>query len=101
MPTIASTVTQTYQGLTAEGYRIYNISALMTCTVAVEDTTTITCSKLRRIKGTPGFTVIGNDSGAVKYITSTTLSGNVITIVLDATPGNTKKMTFVGTVIGE
>lgn len=100
MPTVASTVTQTFNGLTAEGLRIYNISALMTCTVAGEETTTITCTKLRRIKGTPGLTVVGNDSGGVLYVTSTTVSGNVITIVLDASPGNTKKMTFVGTVIG-
>ena len=100
MATVASTVTETFAGLTAEGNRIYNINALMTCTVAAEDTTTITCTKLRKIKGTPGLFHVANDSGGALYITSETVSGNVITIVLSASPGNPKKMRFAGQVIG-
>lgn len=100
MATVASTVTETFAGLTAEGNRIYNINALMTCTVAKEDTTTITCTRLRKIKGTPGLFPVANDSGGALYVTSETVSGNVITIVLSASPGDTKKMRFAGQVIG-
>lgn len=102
MTTVASVVTQTFNGLTAEGRKIYNISAVMTdAGGGTDDTTTITCTKLRKIKGTPGLTTVGNDSGGIVYVIDTSVSGNVITVTLNTAPGAGKIMQFVGTVIGD
>jgi|GEM_PF-2189625 hypothetical protein len=102
MTTVASVVTETFNGLTAEGRKIYNINAVMTDSGAgTDDKTTITCTRLRKIKGTPGLTTVGNDSGGIIYVVLTAVSGNVITLTLNAAPGAGKIMNFVGTVIGD
>lgn len=99
--TVASVVTQTYAGRTAEGNKIYNIKAVMTATGDAEDVTTIAVSRLRRIIGTPGLVIGGNDTGvALRYMTVFSVATNVITVTIDTNLTNTKKLTFLGQVVG-
>jgi hypothetical protein len=98
--TAASVVAETYAGRTVEGNRIYNVSAVMTATVAAENITTITLTRLREIIGTPGLAMGKNDDGTLRYVTVLAVSGNVITATLNADLTNTKILHFYGQVVG-
>lgn len=98
--TVASVVTETFAGRTAEGHKIYNIKAVMTATVAAENITTITVSRLRQIIGTPALVIGGNDDGTLRYQTVLSVAGNVITITIDSDLTNTKILHFLGNVVG-
>lgn len=98
--TVASVVTQTFAGLTADGKRIYNVKAVMTATGAEEDKTTIGVTRLKKILGTPSFAIIGNDVGSVRYVTDTSTDGTTVTLTVDTDVTNTKILTFVGQVYG-
>jgi len=95
--TVASVVTQTFAGLTADGKRIYNVKAVMTAT-GDADTTTIGVTRLKKILGTPSFAIVGNDVGSARYVTDTSTSGNTVTLTVDDDVNGT--LTFVGQVYG-
>jgi len=95
--TVASVVTQTFAGLTADGKRIYNVKAVMTAT-GDADTTTIEVTRLKKILGTPSFAIVGNDVGTARYVTDTSTSGNTVTLTVN--DGVTNTLTFVGQVYG-
>ena len=96
--TVASVVTQTFAGLTADGKRIYNVKAVMTATA--EDKTTIEVTRLKKILGTPSFAIVGNDVGSAMYVTATSTSGNTVTLTVTAGVTSTKTLTFAGQVYG-
>jgi len=98
--TVASVVTQTFAGLTADGKRIYNVKAVMTATVAEENKTTIGVTRLKKILGTPSFAIVGNDVGSARYVTDTSTDGTTVTLTVDTDVTNTKILTFVGQVYG-
>ena len=95
--TVASVVTQTFAGLTADGKRIYNVKAVMTAT-GDADTTTIGVTRLKKILGTPSFAIVGNDVGEARYVTDTSTSGNTVTLTVDNDVNGT--LTFAGQVYG-
>ena len=95
--TVASVVTQTFAGLTADGKRIYNVKAVMTAT-GDADTTTIGVTRLKKILGTPSFAIVGNDVGSARYVTDTSTSGNTVTLTVDNDVNGT--LTFAGQVYG-
>ena len=97
--TVASVVTQTFAGLTADGKRIYNVKAVMTAT-GDEDKTTIGVTRLKKILGTPSFAIVGNDVGEARYVTDTSTSGNTVTLTVDKGVTSTKTLTFAGQVYG-
>ena len=92
-------VTQTFVGITKEGNRIYNVKA-----VATGDNTSgaiaIPVTKLSRIIGTPGFTVVQDSVPLEPYLASTAVSGTTVTVTLSANIGNLATVTVVGDVIG-
>ena len=96
--TVASVVTQTFAGLTADGKRIYNVKAVMTATGDAENKTTIEVTRLKKILGTPSFAIVGNDVGTARYVTDTSTSGNTVTLTVN--DGVTNTLTFVGQVYG-
>ena len=98
--TVASVVTQTFAGLTADGKRIYNVKAVMTATEDAEDKTTIGVTRLKKILGTPSFAIVGNDVGSAMYVTATSTSGNTVTLTVTAGVTSTKTLTFAGQVYG-
>jgi uncharacterized lipoprotein YajG len=98
--TVASVVTQTFAGLTADGKRIYNVKAVMTATATAENKTTIGVTRLKKILGTPSFAIVGNDVGTARYVTDTSTDGTTVTLTVDTDVTNTKILTFVGQVYG-
>ena len=98
--TVASVVTQTFAGLTADGKRIYNVKAVMTATVDAEDKTTIEVTRLKKILGTPSFAIVGNDVGTARYVTDTSTDGTTVTLTVNKGVTSTKTLTFVGQVYG-
>ncbi len=98
--TVASVVTQTFAGLTADGKRIYNVKAVMTATATAENKTTIGVTRLKKILGTPSFAIVGNDVGTARYVTDTSTSGTTVTLTVDTDVTNTKILTFAGQVYG-
>ena len=97
--TVASVVTQTFAGLTADGKRIYNVKAVMTAT-GDADTTTIGVTRLKKILGTPSFAIVGNDVGTARYVTDTSTSGNTVTLTVNDVVPSTNTLTFAGQVYG-
>ena len=99
--TVASVVTQTFAGLTADGKRIYNVKAVMTAT-GDADTTTIEVTRLKKILGTPSFAIVGNDLGEdeARYVTDTSTSGNTVTLTVNTGVTSEKTLTFAGQVYG-
>ena len=97
--TVASVVTQTFAGLTADGKRIYNVKAVMTAT-GDADKTTIGVTRLKKILGTPSFAIVGNDVGTARYVTDTSTSGNTVTLTVNDVVPSTNTLTFAGQVYG-
>ena len=97
--TVASVVTQTFAGLTADGKRIYNVKAVMTAT-GDADTTTIEVTRLKKILGTPSFAIVGNDVGTARYVTDTSTSGNTVTLTVNDGVTSESILTFAGQVYG-
>jgi len=97
--TVASVVTQTFAGLTADGKRIYNVKAVMTAT-GDADTTTIEVTRLKKILGTPSFAIVGNDVGTARYVTDTSTSGNTVTLTVNDGVTSGSILTFAGQVYG-
>jgi len=98
--TVASVVTQTFAGLTADGKRIYNVKAVMTATGDAENKTTIGVTRLKKILGTPSFAIVGNDLGEARYVTDTSTSGNTVTLTVNTGVTSEKILTFAGQVYG-
>ena len=100
--TVASVVTQTFAGLTADGKRIYNVKAVMTATEDVEnpDKTTIGVTRLKKILGTPSFAIVGNDVGEARYVTDTSTDGNTVTLTVNKGVTSGSILTFAGQVYG-
>jgi len=98
--TVASVVTQTFAGLTADGKRIYNVKAVMTATGDAEDKTTIGVTRLKKILGTPSFAIVGNDVGLARYVTDTSTDGNTVTLTVNDGVTSEKTLTFAGQVYG-
>ena len=97
--TVASVVTQTFAGLTADGKRIYNVKAVMTAT-GDADTTTIGVTRLKKILGTPSFAIVGNDVGEAMYVTDTSTDGNTVTLTVNKGVTSGSILTFAGQVYG-
>ena len=73
------TVTQTYVGLTKDGKRVYNVKAAalgdgLSAEVAIPIT------RLKKILGTPGFTITGDDQVTPAWLTATSVSGTTVTL---------------------
>jgi hypothetical protein len=98
--TVASVVTQTFAGLTADGKRIYNVKAVMTATEDAEDKTTIGVTRLKKILGTPSFAIVGNDVGEAMYVTDTSTDGNTVTLTVNKGVTSGSILTFAGQVYG-
>ena len=96
--TVASVVTQTFAGLTADGKRIYNVKAVMTATA--ENKTTIGVTRLKKILGTPSFAIVGNDVGEAMYVTDTSTDGNTVTLTVNKGVTSGSILTFAGQVYG-
>ena len=98
--TVASVVTQTFAGLTADGKRIYNVKAVMTATGDAENKTTIEVTRLKKILGTPSFAIVGNDVGEAMYVTDTSTDGNTVTLTVNKGVTSGSILTFAGQVYG-
>lgn len=102
MAAVTAVVTQTYVGKLANGNRIYNIKAVATV-AATADVITITVTRLREIIGTPFIPIVIDETAGgapPRYITNTSVSGNAITVTINAEGGNTGDLTFAGQVVG-
>lgn len=93
------TVTQTLVGLTEEGNKIYNVHAsakgdASSAAIAVPVT------KLRKVRGLPGFAITLDDQVAKAYMVSETISGTTITVTVNAVVENNKYVEVAGEVIG-
>ena len=98
--TVASVVTQTFAGLTADGKRIYNVKAVMTATATAENKTTIGVTRLKKILGTPSFAIVGNDVGSARYVTDTSTDGTTVTLTVNTEVTSGNILTFAGQVYG-
>jgi len=84
------TVTQTYVGLTKDGKRVYNVKA-----AALGDGSSaavaIPVTKLKKILGTPGFTIAGDTQVTPAWLTATSVSGTTVTLTASEVvePGET------------
>jgi len=93
------TVTQTLVGLTEEGNKIYNVHASAKGD-ASEAAIAIPVTKLRKVRGLPGFAITKDDQVAQAYMVSESISGTTITVTVNAVVENDKYVEVSGEVIG-
>lgn len=93
------TVTQTFIGLTADGNVIYNIvaSALGDGTSAA---IAIPMTKLRKVRGLPGFAISSDDQTSPTYMVSESISGTTVTVTLAANIETDKTVVVTAEAIG-
>ncbi len=93
------TVTQTYVGLTKDGKRVYNVKA-----AALGDGSSaavaIPITKLKKLLGTPGFAITGDDQVTPAWLTVTSVSGTTVTLTASAVVENAKTLTVATQVFG-
>ena len=93
------TVTQTYVGLTKDGKRVYNVKAAalgdgLSAEVAIPIT------RLKKILGTPGFTIAGDTQHTPAWLTATSVSGTTVTLTASAAVKNGEILTVAAQVFG-
>jgi len=93
------TVTQTYVGLTKDGKRVYNVKAAalgdgLSAEVAIPIT------RLKKILGTPGFTIAGDTQDIPAWLTATSVSGTTVTLTASAAVKNGEILTVAAQVFG-
>ena len=93
------TVTQTYVGLTKDGKRVYNVKAAalgdgLSAEVAIPIT------RLKKILGTPGFTIAGDTQDIPAWLTATSVSGTTVTLTASKKVENENTLTVAAQVFG-
>jgi len=93
------TVTQTYVGLTKDGKRVYNVKAAalgdgLSAEVAIPIT------RLKKILGTPGFTIAGDTQVPPAWLTATSVSGTTVTLTASKKVENGETLTVAAQVFG-
>ena len=93
------TVTQTYVGLTKDGKRVYNVKAAalgdgLSAEVAIPIT------RLKKILGTPGFTIAGDTQDIPAWLTATSVSGTTVTLTASDEVENGETLTVAAQVFG-
>jgi len=73
------TVTQTYVGLTKDGKRVYNVKAAARGNDSSAEVA-IPITRLKKILGTPGFTIAGDTQDIPAWLTATSVSGTTVTL---------------------
>lgn len=93
------TVTQTYVGLTKDGKRVYNVKA-----AALGDgssaSVAIPITRLKKLLGTPGFTIAGDTQDIPAWLTATSVSGTTVTLTASAVVETGKTLTVAAQVFG-
>jgi len=93
------TVTQTYVGLTKDGKRVYNVKA-----AALGDgssaSVAIPITRLKKLLGTPGFTIAGDTQGTPAWLTATSVSGTTVTLTASKKVETGKTLTVAAQVFG-
>ena len=78
------TVTQTYVGLTKDGKRVYNVKAAALGDDSLGDglsaSVAIPITRLKKLLGTPGFTIAGDTQETPAWLTATSVSGTTVTL---------------------
>ena len=93
------TVTQTYVGLTKDGKRVYNVKAAalgdgLSAEVAIPIT------RLKKILGTPGFTIAGDTQDIPAWLTATSVSGTTVTLTASKKVDAGETLTVAAQVFG-
>jgi len=97
------TVTQTYVGLTKDGKRVYNVKA-----AALGDDSgngssaavAIPITRLKKILGTPGFTIAGDTQHTPAWLTATSVSGTTVTLTASEVVEAGETLTVAAQVFG-
>jgi len=95
----STSVTQQFIDVTEDGTKIYSVSAVSTGD-ATDTDIPVAVTRLTKIKGTPRFSIISDNQSSPAYIVSESVSGQTVTITLNAAIENTKKVTVSGLVFG-
>ena len=93
------TVTQTYVGLTKDGKRVYNVKAAalgdgLSASVAIPIT------RLKKLLGTPGFTIAGDTQDIPAWLTATSVSGTTVTLTASKKVDAGETLTVAAQVFG-
>lgn len=93
------TVTQTYVGLTGDGKRVYNVKAAAlgngsSAAVAIPIT------RLKKLLGTPGFAITGDDQTTKAWLIATSVSGTTVTLTASEVVESGKTLTVTTQVFG-
>ena len=93
------TVTQTYVGLTKDGKRVYNVKAAARGDGS-SSAVAIPVTKLKKILGTPGFTIAGDTQVTPAWLTATSVSGTTVTLTASDEVKNGEILTVAAQVFG-
>jgi hypothetical protein len=93
------TVTQTYVGLTKDGKRVYNVKAAAHGNDSSAEVA-IPITRLKKILGTPGFTIAGDTQGTPAWLTATSVSGTTVTLTASKKVETEKTLTVAAQVFG-
>ena len=97
------TVTQTYVGLTKDGKRVYNVKAAALGDDSGDDLSAevaIPITRLKKILGTPGFTIAGDTQDIPAWLTATSVSGTTVTLTASEKVETGKTLTVAAQVFG-
>jgi len=94
-----TTVTQTYIGLTRDGRRVYSVKAA-TEGDGTSAEVAIPVTQLKKILGTPGFAIVGDDQTSKAYLADTSLTGTTVTLTANAAIESGKTLTVATQVFG-
>ena len=97
------TVTQTYVGLTKDGKRVYNVKAAALGDDSGDDLSAevaIPITRLKKILGTPGFTIAGDTQETPAWLTATSVSGTTVTVTASNKVESGKTLTVAAQVFG-
>ena len=93
------TVTQTYVGLTKDGKRVYNVKAAALGNGSSAEVA-IPITRLKKILGTPGFTIAGDTQDIPAWLTATSVSGTTVTLTASKKVENENTLTVAAQVFG-
>lgn len=93
------TVTQTYVGLTGDGKRVYNVKAAALGDGLSADIA-IPITRLKKLLGTPGFTIAGDTQETPAWLTATSVSGTTVTLTASKKVETGKTLTVAAQVFG-
>lgn len=93
------TVTQTYVGLTGDGKRVYNVKAAALGDGLSADIA-IPITRLKKLLGTPGFAITGDNQTTKAWLIATSVSGTTVTLTASAEVEPGKTLTVAAQVFG-